>query len=182
LAAVEKEPGWDEVPGSLGDDVGGEKIEHIGPVTAAVVVGADLTAVSGADAEAGGLDLDPDDTVAEVEGDVEGLGVSPRLEDRVTVAKGFGDELGFHPFAAFFVGPELGHASPRDIAHCGIETRRAKEKAQPMGRAFVLEIRFPKALLYIFIISHCKAKSDVVSEIFHQRCEQLKLDCVPLGY
>jgi hypothetical protein len=140
LAAVEKEPGWDEVPGSLGDDVGGEKIEHIGGVTAAVIVGADLASVSGAGAEAGGLDLDPDDTVAEVEGDVEGLGVSPGLEDQMTAAKGFGDELGFHPFAAFFVVPELGHAAPGAVAE--FEIRAAKEKAQPDGPRLVLKNMF----------------------------------------
>jgi hypothetical protein len=163
LAAVEKEPGWDQVPGSLGDDVGGEKIEHIGAVTATVIVGADLTAVSGADAEAGGLDLDPDDTVAEVEGDVEGLGVSPRLEDRVTVAKGFGDELGFHPFSAFFVGPELGHAAPRVIAHCGIEMRRTKEKAQPMGRALFWKYIFLKLYSINPLYHTAMGKSDILS-------------------
>jgi hypothetical protein len=146
LAAVEKEPGWDEVPGSLGYDVSGEKIEHIGAVTAAVIVGADLASVSGADAEAGGLDLDPDDTGAEVEGYVEGLGVSPGLEDRVTVAKGFGYELGFHPFAALFVVLELGHAAPRAIAESGFgeQKKRRGPRAAP---------RLLKFLLYIFSIS-----------------------------
>jgi hypothetical protein len=96
-----------------------------------VKIGLELTAVSVVDAVAGGLDREPDDTVAEVEGDVEGLGISPGLEDRMTVAKGFGYELGFHPFAAFFECPSLGHASPGAIANRG---SAAKEKAQPMGK------------------------------------------------
>jgi hypothetical protein len=103
---VEDDPRRDE-PGFWGDDVAGEEVEQLGGVLPAVKIGLELTEASGADAIAGGLDLDPDDAVAEVEGDVEGLEVSPRLENRVTAAKGFGDELGFHPFAAFLEGPEL---------------------------------------------------------------------------
>ena len=72
----------------------------------AMDIGMELAAVSGADAVAGGLDLDPEDAVAEVEGDVEGLGVTPGLEDGVAAAEEFGYEQGFHPFAPFFEGIE----------------------------------------------------------------------------
>ena len=79
-ASVEKDLRGDEVPGFFGDDVAGEEVKLLESVLPAVKVGLELAAVSGADAIAGGLDLDPDDTVAEVESDIEGLGVSPRLE------------------------------------------------------------------------------------------------------
>jgi hypothetical protein len=104
--ALEKNLRRDEVPGALGDDVGGEKIEQLRCIAASVGVGMDLATVSGADAEAGGLDLNPDDTVAEVEGDVEGLGVSPGFQDFVTAAQGFGYELGFDPLAPLLVSSE----------------------------------------------------------------------------
>ncbi len=114
------------------DDVAGEEVKQLGGVLPAVKIGLELTEVSGADAIAGGLNLDPDDTVAEVEGDVEGLGVSPWLEDRVTVAKRFGYELGFHPFAAFLEALNLGMLLLELLRNRG---SAAKEKARPMGRA-----------------------------------------------
>ena len=116
LASVEEDPRRDDVPGLLGDDVAGEEVNMLGGVLPAVVVGSELTAVSGVDAVTGGLNLNSDDAGAEIEGDVEGLGVSPGLEDRETAAEGFGYELGFDPFAAFFEVPELGHAAPKAIA------------------------------------------------------------------
>ncbi len=90
----------------MGDDVAGEEVKEFEGVLPAVKIGLELTFVSVVDAVAGGLDLDPEDTVAEVEGDVEGLGVSLRLEDGVAAAEEFGYEQGFHPFAAFFEVPE----------------------------------------------------------------------------
>ena len=123
----------------MGDDVASEEVKLPGSVLPAMRVGLELTAVSGADAVAGGLDLDPDDAVAEVEGDVEGLGVSPGLEDRVTAAKGFGDELGFRPFAAFFEGIESVALSHYPLL--GLPAARwpagPKEKARPKGRALI---------------------------------------------
>lgn len=130
LASVEEDPAWDEVPGFLGDDVAGEEVNMLGSVLPSVVVGSELTAISGVDAVAGGLDLDSYDAGAEIEGDVEGLGVSPGLEDRETAAKGFGNELGFDPFAAFFEVSELGHAAPRAIAE---STFRRKRKGAAHG-------------------------------------------------
>jgi hypothetical protein len=82
----------------------------------------------------GGFYLHPYDSGAEVEGHVEGGGFSPGLEDDVTVAKGLGDELGFHPFAAFFVVPELGHAAPGAIAESRFELQM--KRRDPMGRAW----------------------------------------------
>jgi len=138
-AAVEKDPRRDEVPGFWGDDVASEEVKLPGSVLPAVRVGLELTAVSVVDAVAGGLDLDPEDAVAEVEGDVEGLGVSPGLEDGVTAAKGFGYELGFHPLAAFLEGPEsiaLSH-HPLPGLPLARSPTRPKEKARPEGRALI---------------------------------------------
>ena len=123
-ASVEEDARRDEVPGFLRDDVADEEVNLLGGVLPAVKIGLELTAVSVVDAVAGGLDLDPDDTVAEVEGDVEGLGVSPGLQDRVTAAKGFGYELGFHPFATFFEVPELAHTAPKGLAESRFGCKR----------------------------------------------------------
>lgn len=98
--AAKENAGGDEVPGVLHDDVGGEEIELLEGVGRAEVVGLELAEVSGADAAGGGLDLDADDAGAEVEGDVEGGGVSPGLKHFVAVAQGFGHEAEFDPFAA----------------------------------------------------------------------------------
>jgi hypothetical protein len=72
-ASVEKDTRRDEVLGLWGDDVASEEVKLPGSVLPAVMVGLELTAVSVVDAVAGGLDLNPEDTVAEVEGNVEGL-------------------------------------------------------------------------------------------------------------
>ena len=64
-------------------------------------------------------------------------GISPGLEDRVTAAKGFGDELGFHPFAAFLVVSELGHAAPGAIAE---SIRVQKKRRGPWAAPFFDEL------------------------------------------
>jgi hypothetical protein len=111
-----------------------------------VKIGLEVTAVSGPDAVAGGLNLDPDDAVAEVEGDVEGLGVSPRLQDGETATEGFGYELGFYPFAAFFEVPELGHTAPGAVAESG-------SAANKKGAAHGPRLVFLKFSVYIFSIA-----------------------------
>ncbi len=138
-ASVEKDRRRDEVPGLLGDDVAGEEVKEFEGVLPAVKIGLELTLVSVVDAVAGGLDLDPEDAVAEVEGDVEGLGVSPGLEDGVAAAEEFGYEQGFHPFAAFFEVPEsiaLSHHPTPWFARWSLALR-PKEKARPEGRALI---------------------------------------------
>ena len=95
LAPVEEDPARDEVPGFLGDDVAGEEVNMLGGVLPSVVVGSELTAVSGVSAVTGGLNLDSYDAGAEIEGNVEGLGVSPCLQDGEAAAEGFGwDSVG----------------------------------------------------------------------------------------
>jgi len=77
--AAEEDAGRDYVPGVLRDDGGGEEIELIESVGVAEIVGLELAEVSGTGAARGGFDLDSDDAVAEAEGYVEGLGISPGL-------------------------------------------------------------------------------------------------------
>jgi hypothetical protein len=42
----------------------------------------------------------------------------------------------------------------------------AQKKRRGHGPRLRLEVCFPKALLYISIISHCKTRSDIASKIF----------------
>jgi hypothetical protein len=142
-----------------------------------VKIGLELTEVSGADAVAGGLGLDPDDAVAEVEGDVEGLGVSPRLEDDVAAAEEFGYEQGFHPLAAFFEGPESIALSHHPLFGLPV-ARSPKRKGVAQGP----RLNFLKFYSIVILYHFRRGKSVIFPEIFTQHCQQLSRNHLLLSY
>jgi hypothetical protein len=150
LDATEQETGGDQIPGVSRDNAGGEEFQLIKSVGIAEVVGLELAEISGAGAAGRGLHLDSDDAVAEGEGDVVGLGVSPGFEDFVAVAHGVGHEAGFDPFAALFeVFEEFEFVHAVALAVSGTFRCCGQKKRRGPGATPVI----PKVLLSIFIIS-----------------------------
>jgi hypothetical protein len=125
------------------------------------------------------FDLDSDDAVAEVEGDVEGRGVSPGLEDFVAVTEGVGDEAGFDPLVALFESLEnleFVHPAPE------VWTSPAKSVAKRKGAAWGPRLIFFKFYPIVLLYHTEKGKRDIFQDLFAQCSEQLKIDRVLPGY
>jgi hypothetical protein len=98
----------------------------------------------------------------------------------VAAAKGFGDELGFHPFAAFLEGPEsiaLSH-HPLPGLPVGSFAHSPKRKGATQGP----RLNFLKFYSIILLYQAQRGKSVIFPEIFAQRSQQLNPDHLLLSY
>jgi hypothetical protein len=92
----------DDVPGIVGDDVGGEEVDVISGVqTASVAVAANakIDEVSAAMRGESGFDLDAEQAVSAGDHEIESQAVAVRLADAESEAGGFEDENQFGEFA-----------------------------------------------------------------------------------
>jgi len=107
----------DDVPGIVGDDVGGEEIDVVGGVEAASVAvasNAKIDEVSATMRGEGGFDLDAEQAVSAGDYEIESKAVAVGLADAESEASGFKyeDEFGEFAFALGIAGLASGFGAP----------------------------------------------------------------------
>src|SRR5580704_10815712 len=145
---VENEASRDEIPGILGHDVDGEKIDIVERVRALRAT-SQVAEISRALAVGSGFHLDPHDAGAEIEGDVEGGGFAPGRQHLEAMADGLDHEHQLDPLAAL-----LETLEELVFVHLAPILYRGKRKGATHGPRLVLQMCLPKVLAYMYIISY----------------------------